>query len=61
MSWIVIKWEFDENELQFRKKGYATFKTDEALLNFIKEIVAQSGYKCLWQITKTWQMTKIKK
>lgn len=51
--WLVIKWEFDERELQFRKNGYMEFASDEELMKFIREVMAKSGIKVLWQITKT--------
>jgi len=52
MRWLVVRWDFDENELQFRKNGHMEFKSDEELLKFIKEVMSQAGVKVLWQITR---------
>lgn len=53
MAWIVIRRKFNEKELQFLFDGLFEIESDEKLLKFIREIIANSGEKYLWQITKT--------
>jgi len=53
MSWLVIRFDFDEADMQFRKAGCIEIDSDEKLIKFIEEVMAKSGVKHLWQITKT--------
>jgi len=39
--------------MQFRRAGCIEISNDEELIKFIKEVMAKSGIKHLWQITKT--------
>jgi len=52
-KWLVIRFDFDENDMQFKRGGCMTFNSDKELLKFIKEVMVYAGRKYMWQITKT--------
>jgi len=52
MSWLVVRFDFNEDDMQFRRGGCMEFRNDEELMNFIREVMSGAGAKHLWQITR---------
>ena len=51
-KWLVIRFDFNEDDMQFRRGECMEFNSDEELMNFIKSVMSNAGIKHLWQITK---------
>ena len=51
-KWLVIRFDFNEDDMQFRRGGCIEFNSDEELMNFIKSVMSNAGITHLWQITK---------